>query len=224
MAARGTDGIVLVAALLLMLLLSALGAAFALISSSETLIAANFRDMQEAQYAADAAAERALVDVAAAGDWTLLLNGTVQSTFTDGVPSGTRTVPGGTTIDLTQIVNKDNCHKVTSCSRAEMDASTADRPRGANNPRWQLFAYGRIRDVLSIGTIDSACYTVVLVGDDAGETDGDPQRDSSPPDPGAGMLALRAHAFGPRNSHRIIELTAARTADGHVRVLSWRPS
>jgi len=46
-------------------------------------------------------------------------------------------------------------------------------------------------------------------------------------DSGAGVLALRAEAFGPRGAHTIIEMTIARPDPaeegvGRARVLSWR--
>ncbi len=69
----------LVAALMVMLLVSALGAALILVTSSETTIAANFRNSLGALYAADAAAEQALAEVAAVADWDQLLNGSVRS-------------------------------------------------------------------------------------------------------------------------------------------------
>ncbi len=129
-------------------------------------IAANFRNSQEARYAAGAAAERAVRDLASIADWSRLLDGTVRSTFVDGLPAGTRTLSDGSSLDLGELVNLANCLKPTPCGDAEMDAVTADRPWGVNNPRWQLFAHGWLRDVLPAGAIDSAFYTVVLVGDD----------------------------------------------------------
>ena len=216
------DGVALVAALLLMLMMSALGVAFSLVSSSETLIAANFRNAQAALYAADAAAERAVADLGAFADWTPLVNGTARGTFVDGAPSGARTLPDGTTIDLAQLVSLANCHKSTPCSSADMDSVTAERPWGANNPRWQLFSYGRLRDVHPPASLDSPFYIVVLVGDDGSETDGNPLHDSQSPAPGAGVIVLRAEAFGPRGVRRTMQATLARTTVGRVRVLSWR--
>ena len=50
-----------------------------------------------------------------------------------------------------------------------------------------------------------------MVGDDPSENDGDPLQDGSDEDnPGAGVLALRAEAFGPGGAHRVIEATVAR--------------
>ena len=212
----------LVAALMAMLLMSALGAALILITSSETMIAASFRNSQGALHAADAAVERALAEVAEVGDWDQLLNGTIHSSFVDGPAFGTRMV-SDVAVDPSQLVTLANCRKTTRCSGAEMDAVTLDRPWGGNNPRWQLYAYGELRNAVPDSTVDSPFYVVVLVGDDPSETDNDPSDDGGGEhNPGAGVLLLRAQAFGPRSAHTTIELTAARTAGGRLRMLSWR--
>jgi hypothetical protein len=210
----------LVAALMVMLLVSALGAALILVASSETMIAANFRNSLGTLYAADAAAEKALAEVAMVADWDQLLNGSVRSAFVDGSPVGTRLV-NGTPVDLSQIVALASCHKTTTCSEAEMDAVTAERPWGANNPRWQLYAYGELEDAVT--GAESPYYVLVLVGDDPSESDNDPLDDGGGTDnPGAGALLLRAQAFGPRNAYKTIEIAIARTGGGRVRLLSWR--
>jgi type II secretory pathway pseudopilin PulG len=219
---RAETGMMLVAAMMVMVLMSALGAALILVASSETMIAANFRNSQEALYAADAAADQALAEVAAVADWDQLLNGTIRSTFADGSPSGARVV-NGASMDLSQFVTLASCRKTTTCSGAEMDAVTPERPWGANNPRWQLYAYGGVKNAVPNATVDSPYYVVVLVGDDPSETDNDPSVDGGGPNnPGAGVLLLRAQAFGPRSVHKTIEMAIARTGGGRVRLLSWR--
>ncbi len=211
----------LVIALLALVLMTALGAALVLTTSSETIIAANFRTAIEAFYAADAAAERAIGELNGIADWNAALAGSLRSTFVDGPPSGSRTMADGSTIDLVEVVNLANCGKVWLCSGAEMDAVTAERPWGANNPRWQLYAYGRLRDTEPAGTIDSPYYVLVLIGDDPAETDGNPLQDGAGlSNPGAGVIAVRAEAFGPRGARKVIELTIARQAG--PRLLSWR--
>ena len=220
-------GAALVLALMAMTLLSALGLVLAATTSTELLIAANYRNGQEALYAAEAAAERALAELPMAPGWNALLDGSTQSAFVDGPPSGVRTLPDGTTIDLTQLVNMANCGKTTTCTAAELTANgSGDRPWGANNPVWHPYAYGRLTALLPSGAIDSPFYVVLFVGDDPSETDGDPLHDGSDlaTNPGSGVIALRAEAFGPRGAHKVIELTAARadtTADA-LSVLSWR--
>ena len=97
-----------------------------------------------------------------------------------------------------------------------------DRPRrgrGAlNNPRWQLYAWGRLADWLAGEAIDAGHYVVVLVADDPAETDGDPLVDG--PGPGFGVLLLRAEAFGPGGTHAVVEQTLARVSADE---LSRRP-
>ena len=222
-AARLEDaGIVLVITLLIILMMSALGAGFVLITSSESTIAANFRVHQESQYAAHAIAERALADLALVADWNAALSGAVQSPFIDGLPSGARTLADGSTVNLTQLVNLANCGKTTACSDAEMDAVTADRPHGVNNPRWRAFAYGPIADLAGPASADSLFYGVILVGDDPSEIDGDPLRDGTGASLGAGVLVVRAQSFGPRGVRMQLDLTVARATPRGIRVLSWR--
>ena len=227
----GEDGVALIIAMMCTLFLTALGVALVLTTSAETAIAANYRSSHEALYAADAALERALGDLFTVPDWNQVLSGVVTSTFIDGAPSGARALADGSTIDLTQETNMVNCQRTTTCSEIDMNAVTSERPWGSNNPRWQLYAYGRLADILPTGTIDSPYYVVVFVADDPSETDGDPLHDGTSPatNPGSGLVALRAEAFGPRGSRRVIELTVARTdpegleaGDTGARVLSWR--
>ena len=217
---RHEDGIAMIMAMAATLLMSALGMALVLTTSSETLISSNFRAASEAVYAADAALERSIDDLVRAPDWNAVLTGSAQSAFIDGAPSGTRTLADRSTIDLGQVVNMANCGKAAVCGDADMDAVTPERPWGTNNPRWQLYAYGKLGDMLPNGRIDSPYYVLVMVGDDSSETDGKPLQDGIDA-PGAGVLALRAAALGPRGAQRTIEMTIARARAG-VRVLSWR--
>lgn len=216
----------IIVALMSMLLMSALGAALVLTTSSEALIAANFRNAQEGVYAADAALERAMDDLATVADWNAILDGSTRSAFVDGAPNGVRTLADGSLLDLGQSVNMMNCRRITPCSASNLTAITAERPWGANNPVWRLFAYAPLSSLLPAHAIDSAYYVIVMVADDPSENDNDPLRDGhSATNPGAGVLALRAEAFGPRGTRQAVELTVARPgADegGGVRVLSWR--
>jgi hypothetical protein len=152
---RREDGVALIVALMATMLMTALGVALILTTSTETMITANYRNGQEALYAADAALERAMDDILTVPDWNNLLNGSTQSAFIDGGPSG---------------------------------------------------------------TINSQYYVVVLVGDDPSDDDNDPLHDGGAcdptlqcPNPGTGVLSLRAEAFGPRGAHKVIEMTVART-------------
>jgi hypothetical protein len=219
--ARDEGGIVLLAALLAMLLLMALGAALALAARLETAIAGSFLRAQEARAAADAALGGALVDLAA-GDWNAILAGAERSSFTDGAPAGVRALPDGASLDLERLVALANCARPTPCSPAQLTAVTADRPWGPNNPLWRLYAYGSF-DGLAGAPGAPPYYLVVLVADDPAETDDDPQVDGGGAvNPGAGVILVRAEAFGARGVRRAVAATIARDIATGLRIVSVR--
>jgi hypothetical protein len=205
-------GAALITALMAMLLLSALGLALVMTTSTETMIAGNFREGQEALYAADAGVERVMDDLLTVPDWNNILNGTIRSAFVDGAASGTRGLPDGTSLNLTEATNVVNCGKVTTCSIAEMNTSTEDRPWGTNNPRWNLYAYGLLNTIVPTGTVNSNVYVIVWVGDDQSENDDDPTKDgNTQTNPGSGVLAMHVEAYGPRGTRKVLEVTLAKT-------------
>jgi hypothetical protein len=226
----------LIVVLLSTSMILALGVSLVLTTMGEGSVAAHYRDGVEAAYAAGAAAELAVVQLRREEDWDGVLSGLVVSAFADGAPSGTRSF-GGRVLDLSFETGLLRCGKAV-CTDAEMDAVSEERPWGTNNPRWQLYAYGPLRE-LAPGSIDSAMYVVVWVGDDGLERDGDPLRDGGSPvecddadlacadvdsvNLGSGVLEVRAWAFGPRGVQRGVEVTLVRTdtTDGG-RILSWR--
>jgi hypothetical protein len=204
-------GIALLIALMSTLLLTALGLALVMTTMTETMITAHYRDGGEAMYAADAGVERVMQDLLTVPDWNRILTGSLQSPFIDGPPSGTRTLPGGGgTLDLGATTNLLNCNKTTTCTVAEMNTYTDERPWTTNNPRWQLFAYAPLDSIIDTGTITSPFYVVVWIADDQSETDDDPTLDGGT-ESGAGVLLMRAEAFGPGGAHSVIEVTIGRT-------------
>lgn len=215
------DGAAVIMATLCLLLLSALGAGLVLATSTESLISSNFRGSVEARYAARALSERALADLALLADWSHALNGTQPSSFTDGSPGGVRELAGGVTVDLTAVVNTENCGRPSGCTSGQLTAVTAARPWGPNNPQWRLYAWGP-HDLLDGGaTTRPPMYLVALVADDEAENDGDPLTDGTAPgNPGAGRLVLRALAFGQAGLRAGFELTLARGSEDGVNVLS----
>jgi hypothetical protein len=232
----GEQGVAVIMAIMATTLMLTLGGALILLSSSETAIAANFRAAHEATYAADAAVERAIADLRHQTDWTAVLAGDVRSSFADGLPSGTRTLADGSTIDLDRLTNLANCQKISVCADADIATVTSDRPWGANNPRWALFAYGPLANMLGPATVRSSFYMLAFVGDDPSENDGNPAADGltvgGTPNPGNGIVVIRAEAFGPRNAHKVVEATIGRLTipppdpggqpSTELRVLSWR--
>jgi hypothetical protein len=210
-------GLVLILAMMALLLMSALGAAVILTTSSESVIAGNYRNSIEALYAADAIAERAVAELGGISDWDAVLNELVRSSIVDGLPGGLRALPAGGTLDLTRVLSLANCGKITTCSAGDIVGNaTGNRPWGADNPVWRLFTYGPLGEVLPTG--GSPFYVLAMVADDPSERDGDPARDGSGEgNPGAGIISVRAEAFGPRGTHKIIELTVGRSSEGQDR-------
>lgn len=215
-----------VIALTVMMLLTSLGTALVMAVMAETQIAASYDRALEAAYAADGAAGLAMQELAAMPDWTLALNGSVRSSFADGPPAGTRWLDDGAALDLTRLTNVVRCAQSAACNDGELDASTQDRPWGANNPRWALFAYGPLERLLPAGAIRSPVYVVVWIGDDPAERDARPLEDGGPnvdgsANEGTGTVTLLVHAYGRSGSRRMVEVTVARTPSG-IRLLAWR--
>jgi hypothetical protein len=201
------DGTALVVALLSTMLLTALGAAVVLVSRTETAISSNYRNSQEALYAADAAVERVMQDLLMIPRWNDVLAGSVQSGFIDGVMTSQKTLPVGGKISLC-------CGPGTATGELQSLTDTADN-WGANNPRWALFAWGPLSDVLANNAIDSRVYVMVWVADDpadgtGGTPDGNPLLDSN------GVLTLHAEAIGPGGTRKVIEVTVARTSGTEI--------
>jgi hypothetical protein len=228
----GENGVALMLALMSMTMMMALGTALILTTNTELRITRNFAAASEAIYAADAALERAIADIADIHDWNALLDGSARSTFVDGRPVGVKTLADGRPFNLDEALNVANCQRTMPCSDDDMNKVTSERPWGLNNPRWSLFAWGALNS-LTPGSVNSPFYVIVMVGDDAAECDNDPLVDGGPPvppcsedsstNPGAAVISLRSEAFGPFGTHKVIEATVARAAaKAGVRMLSWR--
>jgi Tfp pilus assembly protein PilX len=223
------DGIALIVALLATLVLSALGLSLMIMASTETLIAGNYRDGVEAFHAADAGLERAIPELAASPDWSAVLGSSggvrsaTPSSFSDATLAAL--LADGRTMDLVTRTNLLNCPHVfppaaTPCTAAQMDHAAGERPWGSNNPRWRLYANGRLSALAA--AIDSPFYVAVWVADDPAENDADPARDGvDTSNPGTGIVQVRSEAFGPGGSRRAVEATVARAGTG-LRIISWR--
>ena len=230
------EGVALIVTVMTMTLILALGLALTLTTITEARIASNYRRTAQARYAADAAIERVLPEVARVTRWDDMLTGVARSTFTDGGPSGLRVLPGGARLDLTEATNLVRCGK-SACSSADVVALSDDRPWGANNPMWQPYAYGLL-DGLATSALDVPIYVIVWVGDDPGEDDGDPLHDGGPPtgcnpetDPrcadgsaGRGVILLLARAFGADGTQRTATATLARERNAEGKPVDDRPN
>jgi hypothetical protein len=221
-------GIALLTVILILMLLSSLGLAVALITTFETRTAANFLAASQALRAADAGVELALPDLTSTTNWSSVLDGSSASTFTDGA-AGPRTLADGRSVDLAAVVNLATCGHAAACTPAETCAVRDSRPWGPNNPRWRLYMSGALGSLApGGGPISPSCYVVVLVADDPSETDGDPLQDGGMGQgPGAGTLLVRSEAFCPGGAHKVIEATVSRAAPqglpaSGARLVVWR--
>jgi len=214
-------GVALIVVLLTMVLLTALGMALTLVTSTESRVASAYRDASEAFYAADAMMEQTIDDVSDKPDWNLILDGSVRSVFTDGAP-GVRILPDGTTMDLRIETALVSCGKA-ACNDADLNAVSSERPWGENNPRWQLYAHGPL-SAMAPDSADSRHYVVAWIADDLAENDRKPLLDGDTEageNPGRHRLSLLARAYGPGGTGRAIEGTLSR-GDSGPRLLSWR--
>jgi len=222
------SGFALIIALLLLSIVSVLALGLSLVVSMDPMAAANQREGMAAAYIARAGMELAAHELAAAAAWDPLLSGAVTSTHVDGAPGGARTLPSGERIDLAQLTSQLTCGRAAGCSDAQMNASSAARPWGANNPRWQPFIYGTA-DRLGLGS-GTAHYVVAWVGDDGAERDGKPEEDGTAQE-GGGSVRVVVQAFGPMRGRQTIQAHVSRrceTVDGvrtcapGIRVHNWQ--
>lgn len=205
----GPRGIALILVVLVTSFLSAIGLGLALIVMMDRLATGNLRGSVAMLYAADAAIEVAARDLALSQDWNLALTGVSRSSFVDGFAGGLRAIPGGGVVDLTAATNLLNCGRAAHCTAAQMDANSRERPWGANNARWQLYAFGPLEGLAPLAR-PAPCYLAVWVADDSREEDADPLTDAEAGTPGHGVVRLRAEAYGPIGARRAIEAELVR--------------
>jgi len=197
-------GTALIIALMATMLLTALGLTLVLMSNTETQISANYRNSQEALYAADAAVERVVQDLLLIPRWNDILaagtpaqvsatpSGFLDSTTSPAIPASGQTI---------------NLITATQTMQAQTDAANQ---WGPNNPQWRLFAYGPLSNMLPNNVIDSSMYIAVWVGDDPADNDGNPLLDTN------GTLTLHAEAYGPSGTRKVLEVTVARTSSTEI--------
>ncbi len=203
------QGTALIIALMAMMLLTALGAAVVMVGNTETHIAMNYRNSTEALYAADAAVERVVEDLLLIPRWNDILADTAKSGFVDGAMSAAKTLPGVGHVTL--------CCGPNSATADLQAATDTANLWGPNNPKWRLFAWGPLTDILPNSVIDSPMYLAVWVADDPADAtvdasgnlvpDGNPLVDMN------GTLTLHAEAIGPAGTRKVVEVTVGRTSN-----------
>ena len=198
---RSEEGAALIIALMAMMLLTALGASVVMVTNTESRIAANYSNSQEALYAADAAVERVVQDLLMVPRWNDIIGST---TGLAGVTSAFSDAPWNA--EKSMVSGRLNLESATSQLQSESDAANL---WGANNPAWRLYAWGPLEEVLP-GQIDSSMYVAVWIADDPAEIDGNPRSDVN------GVLTVHAEAYGPSGTRKVVEVTVARTATTEI--------
>lgn len=201
-------GVALLVTLLAVALFSALAAGLSVSAIVSRSLAANQEEAVELANVSDSVLELAARELAAIADWNDVLSGGRTSTLVDG-PPGRRAI-GATAIDLSVMTNELSCGRSTLCTDAQIRVVTAERPWGANNPRWRLFIH-TVQPAPPMPRPAGPAYAVVWIGDDARETDGDPVTDGA----GAGeegryVVRARVESFGSRGGRHALEAELAR--------------
>lgn len=208
--AGGQRGVALIVTLLGVGLMTVLGLGLVLSAAAERLAGANHDDSVRLLNVAESALEITARRLGSLDDWSLALDGRVQSELVDGAPVGARHPLPGLVIDLTNLTNLASCGRAAACDDLQVAAPTADRPWGLNNPRWRAFLHAPLA-ALDDPLHRPPAYAVVLVGDDEEETDGDVTADGGGPDgEGRYIIRARAYAFAPTGGRRVIEARLAR--------------
>lgn len=211
---RDQRGAALLIAVVLVLLVAAIGAAVSVVSRTETLIAGSFRHSRELLYAAEGAVALAIRDLDGIADWNTVLSGATVSSFTDGASTAAKTLPGGTTVVL--------CCGGGTLTADVQNRAHAGRNWGADTPQWRVIAWGSIAGWLPAGRIDSSVYVMVWAADDPADGDGNPAVDAN------GFMELHAHALGVNGGRRVVQVLIQRPpAAGFppppgIRIVSWR--
>ncbi len=219
-------GTALVAAIALVLLLSAAGLGLALSSALEPSITRHFETGGQVGNVAVSAVVLAAHELAGVADWTPALRGEWHSSWLDPAGDGTVVSVGPPDVTAGVLTNLAACGREMPCLDGDIAVVTEERPWGENNPRYRLIGVlggNRFGDEPSLAPYRAA----VWVGDDPAESDSDPLTDGGAParwpagtPPGFGRVVVRAEAFGPAGTHRTAEAVLER-GPGGPRLRAW---
>jgi hypothetical protein len=146
---RQEQGVVLIAVLMASILLMALATGLVVVTTTETLVSANYRSATEALFAAEAGAEMVMADLVSAADWSSLLAGGSPVSCPAGLSAG-------------------------QPARIEPAAVW-----GPDDPQWRLRLCGRLDDLMAAERVESEFAVAVWISDDPADRDGQPSFDSN---------------------------------------------
>jgi hypothetical protein len=200
-------GAALIMAVLIAMLLTALGTVLLALTTTETALSASYRHVQEARYGAEMALELAIADLSTTPDWSVVLAappGNQVSRFNDATL--TPRAPDGRLLDLMTL---------TIARQRASDARDGPDRLGTNSPQWCLYLHTGMTETLPPGSPRVPLYLIVWVADDAMDGDGDATVDTNQ------TLLIHAEAHGAGASRRTIESAVVKRG-GTVRRVTWR--
>jgi hypothetical protein len=203
----GQSGAALLLALLTAALLSALAASLIVTTSVDLMISGHYRASVETMYAVEAGVERALGELTALPDWSLVLAAppsNIVASFDDGSTSAT--APDGRILSASVLTKERQALSSAVQGPAEF---------GADSPAWRLYAHAPLGRILPSHLIAPPGYVLVWVADDA-DGDGDPAADRN------GQLLVYGDAYGLFGGRRSLEVAIGRAAPTAIRVLAWK--
>ena len=200
-------GAALLIALITAALIAAIAASLIVSTSTDLMITGSYRSSAEAMYGVEAGMERAIGELAAVPDWSVVLSApsSVVASFDDG--SASVAAPDGRRLSVPAL---------TAARQTTSDSVYGPTEFGPDGPVWRLFAHADLKRVLPPGLISPPGYILVWVADDGGDGDGDPSKDSN------GQLLMYGDAYGVSGSRRALEVAIGRAAPTAIRVLSWK--
>ena len=200
-------GAALLIALITAALIAAIAASLIVSTSTDLMITGSYRSSAEAMYGVEAGMERAIGELAAVPDWSVVLSApsSVVASFDDG--SASVAAPDGRRLSVPAL---------TAARQAAGDSVYGPAEFGPDGPVWRLFAHAGLQRVLPPALISPPGYILVWVADDGGDGDGDPSKDSN------GQLLMYGDAYGVSGSRRALEVAIGRVAPAAIRVLSWK--
>jgi hypothetical protein len=188
----GERGMALLLALVLLCLVAALGSALVGLATTERAMAGNQAWSVRARYGADALAERVVLDLASAPDWTGVLSGAPLSSFFDpGAATGT---PGLDPVD------------VAALTSGLQEATEAASIVGADTPVWRFVAAGTVAELTGLSRAGPPVFLAAWVADDAADGDAAPAADAN------GVVQIRAEAFGSDGLRQGVQITLRKGA------------
>jgi hypothetical protein len=186
------DGVALLLALVLLCLVAALGSALVGLTTTERAMAGNQEMGARGRYAADALAERVVLDLSSVPDWNPILAGVSSSSFFD--EAAATSTPGLDPLDLSGL---------TAALQGVTDEASIV---GADTPVWRLFAAGTLAALTGMPRAGPPVFLAAWVADDDADGDGAPGVDAN------GTVEIRAEAFGASGVRQAVQITLRRGA------------